>query len=674
MAELTPRQAYDALIHFLKAVRLRTRSPDVNVLLELLQFLGDDLPVDPALWEAWLANVQAVGQPLTEERAFTAAARFLSGYLERGRVPALVGLIAAMRFEADGTPTNPAIWQEWRIAVQRALSPHERAETHSARPAPPHPPAEEEAPPFAFQQHPLPAVAAPPPSVHVTPLRGSQRSNNGFTVAAQEVLRQAHEIAQQKRHPQLDVEHILLALLTPPNSVIAQIIRQVGSDPRLLRQQVNEILNNSPRFAPGTAGDGSGIHISIRTQRMVSEAANAAFELEDDNIDVTHLLLALTEEHSGTIPRLLEELNVDRAHLQAALRVKHGTEPAVAAQFESPDRYSRQAILPGIGAEGQARIRAGRVAILGLGALGAALAEALARAGVGTLRLADRDVLEAHNLQRQNLYTEADVVAALPKAVAATARLGAINRQTVIQAQIADIDTEAIEGFIDGMDVVLDGTDNFAARYLLNDACLRQGIPWIYNGVIGTSGLSLTIRPGQTACLRCLYPDPPPPGSTATCETAGVLGPAVQTVAALAAAATLQLLVGADPPRGLLAVDLWTGTFDRIGAGERDPACPACGAGRYDFLRGGALAALQSAQLCGRATVQVRLDGGRLDLPPLAARLREAGLGQIHANAHLIRLQVAPHELTIFPDGRVIVKGTDDPAEARSLVARYVGF
>jgi adenylyltransferase/sulfurtransferase len=345
----------------------------------------------------------------------------------------------------------------------------------------------------------------------------------------------------------------------------------------------------------------------------------------------------------------------------------------VADPFDSPARYSRQTILPGIGAAGLARIRAGRVAILGLGALGSALAETLARAGVGTLRLADRDVLEVHNLQRQSLYTEADVAAALPKAVAAAARLTAIKRMVAVEAQVADVTAETVEAFIGDMDVVLDGTDNFAARYLLNDACLRHGLPWIYNGVIGTSGLSLTVRPGVTACLRCLYPHPPPPGSTPTCETAGVLGPAVQTVAAAAAAATLQLLVGADPPRGLLAVDLWDGTFERLGTGERDPACPACGLGRYDFLRGGALAALQSAQLCGRATVQVRLDG-TLTLPTLAARLTAAGLGHVHANAHLIRLLVPPHELTIFPDGRVIVKGTEDVAEARSLAARYIGF
>ena len=512
MADLTPRQAYEALIHFLKAVQRRTRSSDVHALLDLLQFLGDDLPVDPALWEAWIAAVRAAGQPLTEERAFTAAARFLTGYLERGRVPALVGLLAAMRFEADGSPANPTLWQEWRIAAQRARRPHERAEAHNDSPAP------------------RPEEAGPRPPI-------------------------------------------------PP--------------------------------APARRGDTS--HPSATTD---------------------------TGE----------------------------------ALFDSPDRYSRQAILPGVGAAGQARIRAGRVAILGLGALGSALAETLGRAGVGTLRLADRDVLEAHNLQRQSLYAEADVAAALPKAVAAATHLHAINRQVMVEPQVADVDAETVEAFIEGMDVVLDGTDNFAARYLLNDACLRRGIPWIYNGVIGTSGVSLTVRPGLTACLRCLYPDPPPPGSTPTCETAGVLAPAVQTVAAAAAAATLQLLVGAAPPRGLLAVDLWDGTFERIGTGERDPACPACGAGRYDFLRGGALATLQSAQLCGRATVQVRLDGGRPALAALAARLTAAGLGRVHANAHLVRLQVPPHELTIFPDGRVIVKGTEDPAEARSLVARYVGF
>jgi adenylyltransferase/sulfurtransferase len=509
--------------------------------------------------------------------------------------------------------------------------------------------------------------------VQATPIGESPQTNSGFTTEAQQVLRRAHDIAQRKHAVQLDIEHILLALLTAPDRLIPQLIRQAGSDPRLLQQRLDATLNDrasNPFIQPR---DPFAIHISMRAQRVVSEAAAAAADLGADLIDVTHLLLAIIATRNNVVSDLLDELKVDRARWQAALQIKRGNDPAAEAALDAPARYSRQAILPGIGTAGQARIRAGRVAILGLGALGSALAETLARAGVGTLRLADRDVLEAHNLQRQSLYTEADVVAALPKAVAAADRLHAINRQVIIEPQVADVTAETVEAFISGMDVVLDGTDNFAARYLLNDACLRRGLPWIYNGVIGTSGVSLTVRPGLTACLRCLYPDPPPPGSTPTCETAGVLGPAVQTVAAVAAAATLQLLVGADPSRGLLAVDLWDGTFDRIGTAERDPACPACGAQRYDFLRGGALAALQSAQLCGRATVQVRLDGG-LTLPTLAARLREAGLGHVHANAHLIRLLIPPHELTLFPDGRVLVKGTDDPAEARSLVARYIGF
>ena len=342
-------------------------------------------------------------------------------------------------------------------------------------------------------------------------------------------------------------------------------------------------------------------------------------------------------------------------------------------------RYSRQMVVPGFGMTGQRRLAASRVAILGAGALGSALADLLARAGVGALRLADRDYLELHNLQRQTLYTEADVAAALPKAVAAAARLQASNSAVACEPWVADVTPENVDAFLDGVDLALDGTDNFAARYLLNDACVQRSIPWIYSGVISTSGMTMTIRPGVTACFRCLYPEPPPPGSTPTCEIAGVLGPAVQVVAGIAAAAALQLLTGQTPPAGLLALDLAEGTFDRIGAGEPDPACPACGAHRYDFLAGGALAATAPAQLCGRATIQVRLDGGRLDLAALGARLAAADLGSVRVTPYLLRLMPAPDtagvawELTLFPDGRVIVKGTEDPAVARSLVARYIG-
>jgi adenylyltransferase/sulfurtransferase len=341
-------------------------------------------------------------------------------------------------------------------------------------------------------------------------------------------------------------------------------------------------------------------------------------------------------------------------------------------------RYSRQMVLPGVGRSGQARLRAARVDILGLGALGSELAECLARAGVGKLRLIDRDYLELHNLQRQVLYTEADVAAALPKAIAAQAHLQAINGGVALEPQVVDATTENIAELIADTDLVLDATDNFAARYLLNDACVQAGRPWIYSAVLGTAGMVMVVRPGQTACLRCLFDTPPPPGASPTCETAGVLGPAVQVVAGLAGAAALQLLLGGDPPRGLLALDVWEGRFDRLGDGAPDPECPACGRREFEFLGGGTRAALDGTQLCGRQTVQVRMGGSHIDLDAVAGRWRASAAGNVLANAYLARLSVTnggdPAELTLFPDGRVIVKGTDDPAAARSLVARYIGY
>ncbi|MGI8586471.1 MAG: ThiF family adenylyltransferase [Chloroflexia bacterium] len=344
-------------------------------------------------------------------------------------------------------------------------------------------------------------------------------------------------------------------------------------------------------------------------------------------------------------------------------------------------RYSRQMVLPGVGRSGQARLASAHVAILGLGALGSAMAESLARAGVGSLRLIDRDYLELHNLQRQSLYTEADVAAALPKAVAAAAHLREINSSLALEPLVLDVTAETIREITAETDLVLDATDNFAARYLLNDASVETGRPWIYSAVLGTSGMLMTVQPGRTACLRCVFPEPPAAGSAPTCETAGVLEPAVAVVAGLASAAALQLLLGQDPPPGLLALDVWNGEFDRIGDGALDPACPACGLRRFDFLGGGARAALTGTQLCGRQTVQVRLAGGHMDLPALAARWRAAGYGNVLANDYLVRLLLPPAdgqpdatELTLFPDGRAIVKGTEDPAAARSLVARYVGY
>jgi adenylyltransferase/sulfurtransferase len=505
-------------------------------------------------------------------------------------------------------------------------------------------------------------------------------SNNPFTSETAEALRRAHQIALAKRHAQLEVEHILLALVGEPDSAASQAIEKLGGDAGVLARRLDDALRPNSQLTLDWSG---AIRMTARCERTLLAAGEIARRAGAPGVGIPHLLLAILEESTGPAARLLEKMRLDKAALLQALNQPSPMHPGPTAPplAVSLARYSRQAVLPGVGVEGQRRLLASRVAILGAGALGSALAEQLTRAGVGYLRLADRDYLELHNLQRQTLYTEADVTAALPKAVAAAEHLRAINSQVTVEPWVADVSVENIAALLDGMDLVLDASDNFAARYLLNDACVQRGLPWIYSGVIATAGMTLAIRPGETACLRCLYPDPPPPGSTPTCEVAGVLGPVVQVIAGVAGAAALQILLGAAPPPGLLAVDLWAGAFDRVGDGARDPQCPACGLGRYDFLGDGARAALQNASLCGRATIQIRLgDGALLDLSAVAGRLQAAGVGQVLANPYLVRLTppttagAEATELTLFPDGRVIVKGTEDPAIARSLVARYIGF
>lgn len=338
----------------------------------------------------------------------------------------------------------------------------------------------------------------------------------------------------------------------------------------------------------------------------------------------------------------------------------------------SGERYSRQVVLPQVGRGGQERIRAATVAIVGVGALGSSMAEMLARAGVGTLRLADRDYLELHNLQRQSLYTEADIKSWTPKAVAAQHHLAEINSEVKVEPWVVDITPENVMELVEGASVVLDGTDNLQTRYLLNDACISAGVPWIYSGVVGVCGVSLTVEPGESACLQCLYPGAPPPGSTDTCDISGVLGPAAHVVAAIAAGEAIKLIVGGAPAKGLLAADLWSGSFDRIEV-PRNPDCPACAMREFSYLEGGNLSQ-EAARLCGRDAVQVRLPGGKPDLVLLGGRLAESKSGEVLTNEYIVRLRLEQNEMTIFADGRVIVKGTDDPAVARSLVARYVGM
>jgi adenylyltransferase/sulfurtransferase len=353
---------------------------------------------------------------------------------------------------------------------------------------------------------------------------------------------------------------------------------------------------------------------------------------------------------------------IARAESQLRSREEAGLGPT--------ERYARQTLFAGIGREGQERIARARVLVVGCGALGTVLANNLVRAGVGYVRIADRDFVEGNNLQRQVLFDEDDVLRGLPKAVAAGEELRRINSVVELDTRVTDVTAENVEELIAGMDLVLDGTDNFETRYLLNDACLKAGIPWIYSGVIAAYGVTMTILPRETACLRCVFPERPLPGTTPTCDTAGVLNGIVGVVSGMAATEALKLLVGSPQlVRGLTWIDLWENTFDRVELPRQDD-CPACGQAHYEYLDapldGG------GTSLCGRNAVQVRAQPGMsVDLVGLAERLRP--VGDVATNGFLLRLRVDGHELTVFPDGRAIIKGTDDPAVARSLYARYVG-
>ncbi len=344
----------------------------------------------------------------------------------------------------------------------------------------------------------------------------------------------------------------------------------------------------------------------------------------------------------------------------------------------SPDfeRYAKQVLFAGIGEAGQRALGKSSVFLCGCGALGSVLADQLARAGVGRLRIVDRDFVELSNLQRQVLYDERDVAERLPKAIAAANKLRQINSTIEIEPVVADVDFRNVESLARGTDLILDGTDNFEIRFLLNDAALELGIPWIYTGCIGSHGQILPIFPGRTPCLRCLMEDVPDPGSLETCDTAGVLGPAVNVIASLEAALALKILSGhADEVKPVMTiVDVWEGSYRemRFGTTRDDANCPACAQGRRDWLHGGR--GSQSAVLCGRNAVQIVPERGQtLDLDELRATL--APLGSVTGNPYLIRFQPTGDacELTIFRDGRAIISGTDDLAAARTRYARYLG-
>jgi molybdopterin/thiamine biosynthesis adenylyltransferase len=339
---------------------------------------------------------------------------------------------------------------------------------------------------------------------------------------------------------------------------------------------------------------------------------------------------------------------------------------------EIEQRYSRQILFREIGREGQQKLLASRVLIVGCGALGASHAEMLARAGVGHLRIVDRDFVEFTNLQRQTLFKESDAAERLPKAVAAKQRLAEINSGIDVEPIVADVNNSNVEQLIAGCDVVVDGTDNFQVRYLLNDASVKHNIRWIYGAAVSSYGTTMTIVPGETPCLRCIFDEMPDAGSSPTCDTAGVIMPIIATVSATQVTEALKLLVGDVDSlhRSLMQFDIWANDRQRIKLGEPNPDCKCCGQHVFEFLD--AESHEFAAVLCGRDAVQISpANGTSLDLARLASNL--SSLADVKQNEYLLRFSIDGREVTVFADGRAIVRGTDDIAAARSLYARYVG-
>jgi len=333
------------------------------------------------------------------------------------------------------------------------------------------------------------------------------------------------------------------------------------------------------------------------------------------------------------------------------------------------EKYSRQILFAPLGEPGQEKLLASRAVIVGCGALGSFHAAALARAGVGDIVIIDRDYVEGSNLQRQWLYEEADAEQGLPKAVAAARRLAAANSAVRVHPVVADLVPQNAEELLLPAGVILDGADNFEARYIINDVAVKHGVPWIYGAAVGSQGVTMPILPGRSACLKCLFPAPPS-GPQLTCDTAGILNVTASLVASFQAADALKILSGnwdAVEPR-LLELDVWNNTRRSISTRDRDPDCPACG--RRDFL---ALAGEGRApiSLCGRDSVQIHARSGPINLLVLGETLR--ALGTVRANDYALRFFCHPYELTVFHDGRAIIKGTTDIGVARSLYARYVG-
>jgi molybdopterin/thiamine biosynthesis adenylyltransferase len=337
--------------------------------------------------------------------------------------------------------------------------------------------------------------------------------------------------------------------------------------------------------------------------------------------------------------------------------------------LERDERYSRQVLFPGVGVEGQSKLTASRITIVGCGATGSVLASLLARAGVGTIRIIDRDYVEPSNLQRQSLFDESDAAESLPKAIAAARKIAAFNSEIVVEPHVADLTPANIEALFDGAQLILDGTDNFETRYLINDFAVKNSLPWIYTAAVGSYGVTLNVLPGKTACLACIFSNPPQ-GTFETCETTGILNSAVNLVASIAATEAVKLLVGADDwlRHTLLSFDVWRNERAEVAADKPRPGCRVCGEHDFSHLAG---AGRPHITLCGRNSVQIHERDRPVDLAEMSQRLKP--LGTVRHNDFVLKFWHEPYEMTLFPDGRAIIKGTTDKTIARSLYARYVG-
>jgi len=336
---------------------------------------------------------------------------------------------------------------------------------------------------------------------------------------------------------------------------------------------------------------------------------------------------------------------------------------------ELQERYSRQVLFAPLGAEGQEKLLASRVAVIGCGATGSGLVSLLARAGVGYLRIIDRDFVEPSNLQRQNLFDEEDAAESLPKAVAAARKISAFNSAISVETHVTDLCPQNADAMLGGVQLILDGTDNFETRYLINDYAVKNSLPWIYCAAVGSYGITMNVLPGETACLSCVFPQSPS-GAVDTCDTAGILNSVVNFAASMAATEAVKFLTGAKDKlrRTLLSYDLWQNQRAEVAASAPAPDCRTCGRREFVHLSGGGRPHIT---LCGRNSVQIHEHARPIDLGEMSQRLTPHG--RVRQNGFMLKFSKDPFEITLFADGRAIIKGTTDTAVARSLYAKYVG-